>query len=269
MMGKSGPARLQELESKRQAALAILPRMSSFPLRIPAVPGHTRAAGLAVTAFVHVALVVLWQVARTLPPQVQAPEAAVQWLRLPPPRVELPQVVLPEAARPRAGATPGRAARPDPAPAAAAPAVAVAPEAPLVPAAPAAEAPARPSVESIMESARRSVGSIDRALRKENKATIVAPPDSPQIRMRESMEQAHALAPPRLWEAPKVEELVNNTGDGARRSRVITGRRTYCITERSPATNIEMIEMHGKIRLTSCPRDETPAKQQVWRTARD
>ncbi|WP_091876749.1 hypothetical protein [Massilia yuzhufengensis] len=242
--------------------------MASFPLRIPAVPGDTRAAGLAVTVFVHLALVVLWQVARTLPPQVQAPEAAVQWLRLPPPRIE-PQVLLRETVRPRAGAAPGRAALPVSRPAAPTPAVAPEPEAPLVPAAPATEAPARPSVEQIMESARRSVGSIDRALRKENKATIVAPPDSPQIRMRESMEQAHALAPPRLWEAPKVEELVNNTGDGARRTRVITGRRTYCVTERSPATNIEMIEMHGKIRLTNCPSDETPAKQQVWRTARD
>jgi hypothetical protein len=126
-----------------------------------------------------------------------------------------------------------------------------------------------PSAAMILENARRSVGSIDRALRKENKPLIVAPPDSPQLRMREGMEQARALAPPRLWEAPKVEELVNNTGDGARRTRVITGRRTYCVTERSPVTNVEMIEMHGKIRLTNCPGPETPAKRQEWRTARD
>ena len=97
----------------------------------------------------------------------------------------------------------------------------------------------------------------------------MAPPDSPQLRMREGMEQAHALAAPRLFEAPKVEELVNNTGDGARRTRVVTGRGTYCVTERSPATNVEMIEMHGKIRLTNCPAHETPARRQEWRTARD
>jgi len=115
----------------------------------------------------------------------------------------------------------------------------------------------------------RSAGAIDRALRKESKPLIIAPPDSPTLRMREGMEQARALAPTRLWEAPKVEELVNNTGDGARRTRVVTGRGTYCVTERSPVTNVEMIEMHGKIRLTNCPRDETPAKAQVWRTARD
>ena len=87
--------------------------------------------------------------------------------------------------------------------------------------------------------------------------------------MREGMEHARAMAPPRLWEAPKVEELVNNTGDGARRTRVITGRRTYCITNRAPTTNVEMIEMHGRQRFTNCPSDEEPPKQQVWRTARD
>ena len=120
-----------------------------------------------------------------------------------------------------------------------------------------------------MDSARSSIGEIDRALRKERQPTIVLPPDSPQIRLRRGIAHSHDMAPPRLWEAPKVVELVNNTGDGARRTRVITGRRTYCITERAPVTNIEMIEMHGKLRLTNCPTDEEPAKQQEWRTARD
>jgi hypothetical protein len=66
-----------------------------------------------------------------------------------------------------------------------------------------------------------------------------------------------------------VEELVNNTGDGARRSRVITGNGTYCITERAPTTSIDMIEKHGKLRFTSCPQHEAPATQQEWRTLRD
>jgi hypothetical protein len=87
--------------------------------------------------------------------------------------------------------------------------------------------------------------------------------------MRNGMEQAHAMAPGRLWEAPKIEELVNNTGDGARRTRVITGNGTYCVTERSPATSVDMIEKHGKLRFTNCPQHEEPAKQQEWRTARD
>jgi hypothetical protein len=281
MLGKFACRERKELVIKQGARLAILPRMASSSLQLSSVPAMTgsadrRLAGVAVTVFVHAALILGWQMARTPPPaQAEGDEPAIQWLRLPvpAPRVEAPPVVPQVEARPHSRPTPDRAARPGPTPvtAAPAPAAAQAPVAVEPQAAPAAivEAPARPSVEAIMESARRSVGSIDRALRKESKATIVAPPDSPQIRMREGMEQAHALAPPRLWEAPKVEELVNNTGDGARRTRVITGNGTYCITERSPATNIEMIEMHGKQRITNCPKDETPAKKQVWRTARD
>jgi hypothetical protein len=107
-----------------------------------------------------------------------------------------------------------------------------------------------------MEQARRDIGGIDKALRKENKPYIAAPLDSPQIRLRRGIEQANAMAPNRLWEAPKVEELVNDTGDGARRSRVITGNGTYCITERAPTTSIDMIEKHGKQRFTSCPQHE-------------
>jgi hypothetical protein len=120
-----------------------------------------------------------------------------------------------------------------------------------------------------MEQARRDIRGIDKALRKENNPTIVAPLDSPQIRLRKGIELANEMAPNRMWEAPKVEELVNNTGDGARRSRVITGGGTYCVTERATNTSIDMIEKHGKLRITSCPEHEEPAKQQAWRTSRD
>lgn len=218
------------------------------------------------TVLVHLVLIVGWQMTRKLP--VAAPEAPgleVQWLQLraPPPKVEPAPLPPPTPLRPSQAA-----ARPAAGPAVSAP--------PAQPAATPAEeavapagAPAAPSTESILERARRSVGSIDRELRKEKLPTIVAPPDSPQIRMRKGMELARELAPPKLWEAPKVQELVNNTGDGARRTRVVTANGTYCITERSPVTNVEMIEMHGKIRLTNCPAHEEPAKAQQWRTARD
>jgi hypothetical protein len=145
-----------------------------------------------------------------------------------------------------------------------APVTTPAPDAP-----PAPVEPAIPSTATIMDSARRSIGDIDRALRKERQPTIVLPPDSPQLRLRRGIEHAREMAPPRLWEAPRVVELVNNTGDGARRTRVITGDRTYCLTDRAPTTNVEMIEMHGKQRFTTCPKDEEPARQQEWRTARD
>jgi hypothetical protein len=129
-------------------------------------------------------------------------------------------------------------------------------------------APAR-SAEQILEQARRDIGKIDKGLRKENRPYIAAPLDSPQIRLRKGIELANELAPNRLWEAPKVEELVNNTGDGARRTRVITGNGTYCITERATNTSVDMIEKHGKLRITSCPEHEEPAKNQEWRTAHD
>lgn len=249
--------------------------MSRLPSRIAASRApftffaDRRLAGAALTLLVHVALVTGWQMTRSAAPQADAQDDAVQWLRLTPaaPRTDTAPAlpVVPASPAPSRRAAPERVVR-DSVP------VVAAPEPPLqaeasAPA-PAATASA-PGASAIMESARRSVGAIDRALRKENQAIIVAPPDSPQLRMREGMELARALAPPRLWEAPKVEELVNNTGDGARRTRVITGNGSYCLTERSPATNVEMIEMHGKQRFTSCPRHETPARKQVWRTARD
>ena len=243
--------------------------MSSISLPFPPTAGvrNDRVTGIAVTLAVHLALMLAWQLAGKLPQAVQeGSDEAMLWLTPPIPAPEPPEPAR-EIRRQAAAApvTAVRAGRPDPVP----PSPVV--EAPAVAPAPAvAEAQAAaPSAAEILANARRSVGDIDRALRKENKPLIIAPPDSPQIRMREGMEHARAMAPPRLWEAPKVEELVNNTGDGARRSRVITGRGTYCITERAPTTNIEMIEMHGKQRFTNCPKDETPPKQQVWRTARD
>jgi len=245
--------------------------MSSISQPFPPAPGsgNDRLTGIAVTLAVHLALILAWQLAGKLPQPVQeGSDEAMLWLTPPTPA---PEPEPPEPAREirrQAAAAPVtavRAARPDPVPPSPVVEVPAAAPAPAV-----AEAQAAtPSAAEIMASARRSIGEIDRALRKENKPLIVAPPDSPQIRMRDGMEHARAMAPPRLWEAPKVEELVNNTGDGARRTRVITGRRTYCITERAPTTNIEMIEMHGKQRFTNCPKDETPPKQQVWRTARD
>jgi hypothetical protein len=142
--------------------------------------------------------------------------------------------------------------------------------------APAANAPApaqpldaKPSAQQILERAKRDIGSIAKAVRKENNPYIAAPLDSPQMRLQRGIEHANAMAPNRIWEAPKVEELVNNTGDGARRTRVIGGDRTYCVTERATNTDVEMIEHHGKLRITNCPTPEEPAKQQAWRTLRD
>jgi hypothetical protein len=229
-----------------------------------------RRAGIAATLVVHALLLLAWQAGRPTPAVVPEPRRmTIQWIRLPAPAVPAPP------ARPHAHMNPVTPLRP-PAPVAH---VTPAPAQPTLPTLPAeagggvdAPAPA-PSVgagAALLERARRAAGAVDRALRKENYPYIVAPLDSPDIRMRKKMERAAELAPNRLWEAPKTEELVNDTGDGARRTRVITPAGAYCITERAPTTSIDTIEKHGKIRTTDCGTGhEQPASTQDWRTARD
>jgi hypothetical protein len=245
----------------------------------PALP-ERRFAGLTLTVLVHAALLLGWQASRHAAAPDAGPEAKrtlVQWIRLPAPvPVSTPRPAQAPAAPARASASAARhppSTRPTataPAtPVTSAPAATVALPADAAPALPSATPPGAPSAADILQRAKRDIGAIDRALRKENNPYIVAPADSPQIRMRRGMETAHDLAPPRLWEAPKIEALVNNTGDSARRERIITGNGTYCITERATNTSIDMIEKHGKLRITNCPQHETPASRQEWRTARD
>jgi hypothetical protein len=256
--------------------------MARFPSRLVTTPfaPDDRLAGAALTLLIHLVLILAWQMASRLPQaQQEGSESAMQWLLLPTPapRIEAESAPVHAPAPDHPGRHPAPAARraastdamttpltPDAA-------MSPLPAAPELPASPVgdSERAALPDAAAMLENARRNVGAIDRALRKENRPLIVAPPDSAQIRLRRGIEHAREMAPPRLWEAPKVVEMVNNTGDGARRTRVITGRRTYCITERAPTTNIEMIEMHGKQRFTNCPTHEEPPKAQEWRTARD
>ncbi|WP_230029860.1 hypothetical protein [Massilia sp. Bi118] len=248
-------------------------------------PVSDRRYGLLLTVLVHVALVIGWQAARNLPApaaQPDGPRTRILWIPLQLPKLRQrepePEPELQPAAPRREATAPGLHARPAlPLPPLPAVTASPAPADSTTPStAPTANADASPQVApqkasaaQILQQAKRDIGSIAKALRKENNPYIAAPLDSPVIRMQRGMEQAHALAAPRLWEAPKVEELVNNTGDGARRTRVITGNGTYCVTERATNTDVEMIEHHGKLRLTNCPTHEEPAKQQTWRTLRD
>jgi hypothetical protein len=237
--------------------------IATAPTLLP--PRDRRPVGIAATIAVHLVLILGWQMTRR-PPAVtpDPPASTIQWIRLPAPAVPQPrreqeerEPVRPSVA-PRAGAiTLPRVTVP--APPAVAPAAVDTPAAsatlPATPAAPSASA-------TMLERARRDVGAIDRALRKENNPYIVAPPDSPQIRLRKGIAAAAKLD-------PGMDELVNNTGDGARRTRIVAGGSTYCMTERSPATSIDMIEKHGKWRQTNCPEHESTANAQEWRTARD
>jgi hypothetical protein len=242
-------------------------------------PATDRRLGLLLTVLVHAALVVGWQVVRTLPapePQADGVGSRIFWipLQLPKPEPRKEEAAAPRkeaaAVRPPVASTRARPTVPRPTQApSAADSAAITPAAPTDAGASSPSAEQKPSAEQILQQAKRDVGAIAKALRKENNPYIAAPLDSPQIRMRRKMEAAASLAKPGLFEAPKVEELVNNTGDGARRSRVITGDRTYCLTERATNTDVEMIEHHGKLRITNCPTHEEPSKQQTWRTLRD
>jgi len=272
--------------------MTTLAHAAPFPL-----PRSRRHAGIALTLLVHAALLLGWQAARR-PPAAPVPEAertTIQWIQLPaPPAPAARQDARRQPARPRAELPPAAITlphatlAPPPATVPAAPAITLAPVVTPTPSAgpssgastaPSAALPAdtaspsapasAPSARALLENARRAAGGIDRALRKENNPYIVAPLDSPQIRMRKGMEAAADMAPNAWYQAPKIEELVNNTGDGARRTRVISGGGTYCITERAPTTSIDMIEKHGKQRITTCPEHESTASTQAWRTARD
>jgi hypothetical protein len=243
--------------------------MSTAAYRLP----ERRAGALALTVLVHAALLLAWHTAQhPLVADGGARPREFQWVWLPAPvpastpapapqRTATPP--LPAASRQARNASASTQAAPE------TQMIAVpATKADPAPAAPPAPAPA-PAPPSTLQRALRDAGAVDRALRKENNPYIVAPLDSPQLRMRRGLEAAHDAAPTKWYEAPRIDELVNNTGDGARRTRVRSGGGTYCITEVSPASSIDTIEKGGKTRITSCPAHETPAGKQEWRTARD
>jgi hypothetical protein len=243
--------------------------MTAAPLPL-LLPRADRRAGIAATLLVHALLVVGWTMTRKAP--IIAPEpprTTVQWIRLPAPATPQPRhdEAHPLPIHPRTAAlTSAIAVPPPPVPAAPATSGATPPAATAAgPAADASTLPAPPAQSggaALLERARRDAGAVDRALRKENYPYIVAPLASPQIRMRNGIAAAAHVA-------PGMDELVNNTGDGARRTRVVTGGGSYCMTERSAATSIDMIEKHGKWRQTNCPEHESTANGQAWRTARD
>ncbi len=238
------------------------------PARLPSQYPNSRLTGVVVALLVHAALVVAWQQARKLRLPVQGEADFVQWVRVQP---RLPEAAAVVAApdRPRVHTPPGPIASSAP-PAPAPEAVAAAAPAEVVTAPATAAEPDAGTARQMIEQAMRDAGAIDRAVRKDSKPTIVAPRDSPQIRMANKFRQAAALAPNKWYEAPKIVELVNDGGDGARRFRVLTALGIYCITERSPATSIDMIEKHGKQRITNCGHEhEQPVNPQEWRTARD
>ena len=219
-------------------------------------PRADRRAGIAATLLVHALLILGWTMTRKAPSVApDPPRTTVQWIRLPAPATPAPRrdEAHPQPVHPRTAPLPGAIAVPSssmtvtPAASGVSPPAATAggpaTDAPALPAPPAQSAGA-----ALLERARRDAGAGARARRTANTPDIVAP---------------LALL------APGMDELVNNTGDGARRTRVVTRGGTYCMTERSPATSIDTIEKHGKWRQTNCSVNESTPNGQAWRTARD
>ena len=207
----------------------------------------SRSSAAAATIALHLALIGLWQLAKVR--QVTAPDAdrtpPIQWIKLPPPAPV--QARHDEPAPPRAAAARAAAIAAKPATAAEPPALT------LVPAP--AEPPAR-SAADILGQARRDAGKIDRELRKESLNQIHAPADTPMTRLAAGIDAATAA--PKLWEAPRVSDEMDQGQYGRRIYKVKGALGTYCIyneTNHAPDGLDSMKNgLHPKI--MTCPREK-------------
>lgn len=226
---------------------------------------HHRLPGVAATMAVHLGLVLIWLLARGVPAETEgAPAATIQWINIAPTPAPAP-AVRPPTARAAASA-PARPVTPPPAVVVAAPAAAPAESAPAAPAA--APAPAPVSAYDMLQQARRDIGKIDKDLKKEfpERGLIRAPIDTPQKRLVRGIELAHELAPPKWYEAAKMQELIDPSGQGRRRYRVVTSGGTYCMTVDSAHTPNGKDQGNYKptLKMSNCDPYEEPAKAQQW-----
>jgi hypothetical protein len=222
-------------------------------------PPQHRLYGVAATIAVHLLLICGWLLMRQAKVDNQgAPAEAIQWVDVKPPKAS--GVARTPAALAVARKTP------------LAPRVTVAPAAPVAEAvvsAPAPEAAAVPvrSMDDLMQQARRDLGKIDKDLKKEfPQRGIRAPIDTAQKRLVKGIELANELAPPKWHQAPKIAEMIDPSGEGRRRYRVVTAGGTYCLTY--DGVNTPNGRDHGTQpstpKMTNCPLDEEPAKAQAW-----
>ena len=80
------------------------------------------------------------------------------------------------------------------------------------------------------------------------------------------MQEASDMAPTKLYEAPKVTEIIDPGGYGRRRYRVVGARGTYCITVESnhAPDGIDSMQHGIKPKRTNCPPHEQAATKQDW-----
>jgi hypothetical protein len=236
-------------------------------------PQH-RLHGVLATIGVHVLLVAAWILSRTGSVEpVGDTGPTIQWINVRPPEPKRP-VEKPEPAKrivvqsktPPARIAPVVAAPPV-APAASEPVVVKVAEAVAAPSPPSQPAAPARSVEDIMQQARRDIGKIDKELKKAfPERGIRAPIDTAQKRLVKGIELAYELAPPKWYEGAKITEVIDPSGEGRRRYRVVTAAGVMCWTYDGP--NTLNGRDHGAAppgpKVTNCPEHEEPAKRQQW-----
>jgi hypothetical protein len=217
-------------------------------------PQH-RLYGVAATIAVHLLLTGAWLLTRQgSVDDTGTPAAAIQWVDVRQPKARAaraPQAVAVARRQPVARR------------------VIAAPAAPQVQAVVSAPAPAPParSLDDMLQQARRDLGKIDKDLKKEfPQRGIRAPIDTAQKRLVKGIELANELAPPKWHEAPKISEMIDPSGEGRRRYRVITAGGTYCLTYDGVGTpnGRDHGTQPSTPKMTNCPPDEEPAKAQAW-----
>lgn len=227
-----------------------------------------RSAALALTLLVHLALIVAWQAARTLPAADDGLDSPrMQWIdilplpkRTPPPPKAEPERALPA---PSARAAPQSPAAPAAEPAAPAVAPAQAPEAFA-----AAPAPSPVSAFEMLQQAKRSAGKIDQDLRKAHPdQPITAPVSNGASRLARGIEDAAAAAPNKWYQAPKVTEILDPGPYGRRRYRVVGALMTYCITVESnhAPDGIDQMQKGIQQKITTCDEDEQAPTKQTYK----
>ena len=85
------------------------------------------------------------------------------------------------------------------------------------------------SADSIVSVAKRDIGKIDREVRTEFKQPpLSASVDTAMERLAKGIEQAHAAAPNKWYQAAKVEDITPPGDDARKIYRVTTALGTYC-----------------------------------------
>jgi hypothetical protein len=89
------------------------------------------------------------------------------------------------------------------------------------------------SADTIVSVAKRDIGKIDREVRTEFKQSpLSASVDTAMGRLAKGIEQAHAEAPDKWYQAAKVEDITPPGDDARKIYRVTTALGTYCARHR-------------------------------------